>query len=152
MANNLKMSFADTDDEIEQRSGASVSWIFDVEGEAGFRDREEQVVEEITKRKDIVVSTGGGVVLRKKNREVFSKRGFVVYLRASVEELIERMVGDKKRPLLQVADPPEKIRQIMRERDPLYVETADFVFESHGLSSKSVAHHITIDLIDAFSH
>ena len=151
LASNLKMSFADTDDEIEQRSGASVSWIFDVEGEAGFRNREEQIVEEITKRKDIVVSTGGGVVLRKKNRETLSNRGFVVYLRASIEELVGRMAGDKKRPLLQVDDPLEKIRQIVLERDPLYLETADFVFEAHGLSSKSAAHRITINIINAFS-
>ena len=90
-------------------------------------------------------------ILYKKKRKVLSNRGFVVYLRASIEELVERMVGDKKRPLLQVDDPPEKIRQIVRERDPLYVETADFVFEAQGLSSKSVAHRITINLIDTFS-
>ena len=151
LANNLNMAFVDTDEEIEQRSGASVSWIFDVEGEAGFRDREEQLVEEITKRKTMVLSTGGGVVLRQKNRQVLSTRGFVVYLRADVEDLLERMRGDKKRPLLQVEDPRQKIRQIVRERDPLYIETADFVFEARGLSFKSVAQRLTAKLTDTLS-
>ena len=148
LAKNLGMSFLDTDEEIEHRSGASVSWIFDIEGEAGFRDREEQLVKEITKRKDIVISTGGGVVLRQKNRQVLSESGFVVYLRASVEDLLARMNGDKKRPLLQVDDPQEKIRQIVTERDSLYTETADFIIEAHGLSFKSVAKRRTRKVTD----
>ena len=153
LAKNLGLSFADTDEEIEHRSGASVSWIFDIEGEAGFRDREEQLVKEIAKRKDIVISTGGGVILRQKNRQVLSARGFVIYLRASVEDLLGRMNGDKKRPLLQVDNPQEKIRQIVTERDPLYTETADFIIEAHGLSFKSVAKRLTLKLNDpSFSY
>ena len=148
LAKNLGLSFLDTDEEIEHRSGASVSWIFDIEGETGFRDREEQVVKEITKRKDTVISTGGGVVLRQKNRQILSARGFVVYLRASVEDLLARMNGDKKRPLLRVDDPQEKIRQIVTERDPLYTETADFIIEAHGLSFKSVAKRLTLKITD----
>ena len=97
LAKNLKMKFFDTDLEIERRTGASVSWIFDVEGETGFRDREKQLVEEMTKMESIILATGGGVILRPRNRQILSKRGLVVYLRAGVEDLVERMKGDNKR-------------------------------------------------------
>ena len=113
LASDLKMDFFDTDLEIERRTGATVSWIFDVEGESGFRNREEDLVEELTKINSLVLATGGGVVIREKNRQTLSNRGFVVYLRANFEELLERMRGDKKRPLLQVENPKLKLRQLL---------------------------------------
>ena len=146
LAKNFKMDFIDSDAEIERRTGASVSWVFDVEGENGFRDREEHLLQEVTKIEAIILATGGGAVLRQKNRQVLSHRGLVVYLRANVEDLLERMRGDEKRPLLQVDDPKRKIRELVEEREPLYLETADLVIETHRLSFKLVAERLTSQL------
>ena len=140
------MDFFDTDLEIERRTGATVSWIFDVEGESGFRNREEDLVEELTKINSLVLATGGGVVIREKNRQTLSNRGFVVYLRANFEELLERMRGDKKRPLLQVENPKLKLRQLLREREPLYLATANLVIDTRGLCSKLIAKQLTVKL------
>ena len=101
LAQHLKLRFADTDTEIEERTGADIPWIFDVEGEPGFRDREQQVVEEMTLWDDIVLATGGGVVMRPENRQALAGRGFVVYLRATVDEQVRRTRRDQRRPLLQ---------------------------------------------------
>ncbi len=143
LASNLKMEFFDTDLEIERRTGATVSWIFDVEGESGFRDREEDLVEELTKRSSLVLATGGGVVIREKNRQTLSNRGFVVYLRADFEELLERMRGDKKRPLLQVENPELKLQELLSVREPLYLTTANLVVDTRGRCSKLIAKKLT---------
>ncbi len=139
LAQHLKLGFADTDTEIESRTGADIPWIFDVEGEEGFRDREQQVVEEMTLWDNVVLATGGGVVLRPDNRRVLGARGYVIYLHATVDEQVRRTRRDNKRPLLQKGDPEQVLRDLMLIRDPLYREIADFVIDTDGCSPRAVA-------------
>ena len=146
LAEHLKLQFADTDSEIEARTGADIPWIFDVEGEQGFRDREQLVVEEMTQWDDVVLATGGGVVLRPENRRALGGRGFVVYLYATVDEQARRTRRDRRRPLLQNGDPEEVLRSLMEERDPLYREIADHVIETDGCSPKTVAQRLVREL------
>lgn len=129
LAQRLGKRFIDLDDEIEHRSGATIPWIFDVEGEEGFRRRESELLEEVAAASDIVLSTGGGVVLSAANRRVLKDTGLVIFLTASVEQLYQRTLKDKKRPLLQVPDRRQVIERLKRDRDPLYREVADLVFE-----------------------
>lgn len=146
LAQHLKLRFADTDSEIEVRTGADIPWIFDVEGEQGFRDREQQVVAEMTEWDDIVLATGGGVVLRTENRSALAGRGFVVYLYATVEEQVRRTRRDRKRPLLQKGDPEQILRALMAERDPLYREIADYIIETDSCSPRIVAQRLVQEL------
>ena len=125
LAKALGRDFYDTDKEIERRTGVSISWIFEMEGEAGFRLREEKVVDELSRLKNIVLATGGGVVLSEDNRLALRSRGYVVYLSASVEQLLRRTNKDKNRPLLQTDDPKETVKTLMTERVPLYQGVAD---------------------------
>jgi len=140
------LQFADTDTEIEERTGADIPWIFDVEGEAGFRDREQQVVEEMTLRDDIVLATGGGVVMRPENRQALGSRGYVVYLHATVDEQVRRTRRDQRRPLLQKGNPEEVLRNLMAIRDPLYREIADHIIETDGSSPRAVAQRLVREL------
>lgn len=142
LASKLGFSFLDTDHVIEERTGANIPWIFDVEGEAGFRDREEAVLEELVLLSDTVVATGGGIVERQSNRDVLAQLNNVVYLTASIDQLVMRTSKDKKRPLLQVADPKSKIRELLSLRDPLYRLVASTVLVSDGLSPKMAAQKI----------
>jgi shikimate kinase len=146
LAQHLKLQFADTDSEIEARTGADIPWIFDVEGEEGFREREQQVVEEMTLWDDIVLATGGGVVLRPENRRALGSRGFVIYLYATVDEQVRRTQRDRRRPLLQRGDPEEVLRTLMVIRDPLYREIADHIIETDGCSPRTVAQRLVRDL------
>ncbi len=146
LAEHLKLQFADTDSEIEARTGADIPWIFDVEGEEGFRDREQQVVEEMTQWDNTVLATGGGVVLRPENRRALAARGFVVYLYATVDEQLKRTRRDRKRPLLQQGDPEDTLRRLMDIRDPLYREIADHVIETDGCSPRTVAQRLVREL------
>ncbi len=146
LAQQLHLQFADTDSEIEERTGADIPWIFDVEGEEGFRDREQQVVEEMTLRDDVVLATGGGVVLRPENRRALGGRGFVVYLFATVDEQVRRTHRDRRRPLLQRGEPEEVLRTLMEVRDPLYREIADHIIETDGCSPKTVAQRLVKEL------
>ena len=132
--------------EIEARTGADIPWIFDVEGEEGFRDREQQVVEEMTLWDNVVLATGGGVVMRPENRNVLGARGFVVYLFASVEEQIRRTRKDRRRPLLQKGDPAETLRNLFTVRDPFYREIADHIIETDGCSPRTVAQRLVRQL------
>ena len=138
LARKLKLRFVDTDHEIEARTGVHIPLIFEIEGEAGFRKREAQVLAALTQEEGLVLATGGGVVLDAQNRANLSDRGLVVYLDLSPEVLWERLRQDKKRPLLQVADPLKRLREIYVERDPLYREVADIIIEGGGGSS----HHL----------
>jgi len=147
LAQQLNLSFSDTDTEIEHRTGADIPWIFDVEGEEGFRDREQQVVEEMTLWDDVVLATGGGVVLREANRSALSSRGFVIYLHATVEEQTRRTRHDKRRPLLQTGNPESVLAGLMTVRDPLYREIADHVIDTDGSSPKSVAKRLVKELL-----
>lgn len=134
LAERLGYEFIDSDHEIEARTGVTIPMIFDIEGEAGFRQREMTVIDELTQRPNIVLATGGGVVLAEDNRRALRSRGFVIYLRSSVESLVQRTKNDRNRPLLQTDDPEKVIRQILEARDPLYMEIADLVVETQQVS------------------
>jgi shikimate kinase len=146
LAQHLKLRFADTDTEIEERTGADIPWIFDVEGEEGFRDREQRVVEEMTHWDDLVLATGGGVVLRPENRRALAARGFVVYLYATVDEQVRRTRKDRQRPLLQHGDPEQVLRELMSVRDPLYREIADHIIVTDSSSPRTVAQRLLREL------
>lgn len=130
LSSELGMEFVDSDKFIEERCGATIPWIFDMEGEAGFRDREEQAIDYLTSQKGIVLATGGGAVMRDINREYLSGRGIVVYLCTSVEQQIARTARDKNRPLLQTANPAQVLRELFKKRDPLYREVATIVLQT----------------------
>ena len=125
LAKALGRDFYDSDKEIEKRTGVSISWIFEMEGEAGFRLREQKMIDELTELKNIVLASGGGAVLAEQNRRALRSRGYVVYLSASVEQLLRRTNKDKNRPLLQSDKPKDKITDLMAERAPLYQDVAD---------------------------
>lgn len=143
LAAELHLGFRDSDKVIEDRTGADIPWIFDMEGEEGFRDRESAVLEELSKGQDIVIATGGGIILRPRNREIMRSSGYVCYLTASIEQLVERTARDKKRPLLQVENPRQKIIDLVALRDPLYTAAADFVINTDRRSPKIVAQEIS---------
>ncbi len=143
LANILHLEFLDSDQAIEARAGADIPWIFDVEGEAGFRDREARMIDELTQRDGIVLATGGGAVLRPENRAALAERGSVVYLYASIRQQVERTGKDRNRPLLQVPDPEGRLRELMAERDPLYREIADHIVETDGLTARAVAQQLS---------
>lgn len=130
LARELSRPFYDSDHEIVGRTGATIPMIFEMEGEEGFRKREEEVIDALTQLPGIVLATGGGAVIRAENRAVLSSRGLVVYLRASPAELWERTHRDTNRPLLQTGDARKKLEQLFVERDPLYREVADVVVDT----------------------
>ena len=127
LAKQLGMRFIDSDQEIESRTGASISWIFEIEGEESFRKRETDVIRDLTAKEGVVLATGGGAVLSAENRRYLTERGTVIYLRASVNNVLQRTRHDKSRPLLQTEDPRGKIEELYRQREPLYSEIADIV-------------------------
>ena len=130
LSQELKFEFYDSDKVIEERCGADIPWIFDKEGEAGFREREESVIDELTQQKGIVLSTGGGAVLSAENRQHLASRGTVIYLCTSVEQQLARTARDRNRPLLQTANPEAVLRKLFEERDPLYRSVADIIIET----------------------
>ena len=130
LSQELKYEFFDSDKVIEERCGADIPWIFDKEGELGFREREESVIDELTQQKGIVLSTGGGAVLRRENRQHLASRGTVIYLCTSVDQQLARTARDRNRPLLQTADPEAVLRKLFAERDPLYRSVADIIIET----------------------
>lgn len=146
LARRLGIPFFDSDHVIEQRLGCSIREFFEREGEAAFRDAEEAVIDELTQSSHGVLSTGGGVVLRPANREHLRSRGKVVYLRSSPEEVFRRLRHDQTRPLLQVADPLGRLRDLYAERDPLYRETAHFLLETGRPSVATLVNMITMQL------
>lgn len=139
LAKLLGYEFIDSDHEIEARTGASISWIFDVEGEEGFRQRELAIIDELSQRSGIVLATGGGAVIRPENRQTLKQRGIVVYLKADIDELIRRTAHDKNRPLLQTENPKEKLIALINEREPWYIEVADLVFDTQRKNSPASA-------------
>lgn len=149
LSEQLELEFVDSDREIEASTGADIPWIFDVEGEAGFRQRESKMIEELTARQGIVLATGGGSVLAPANRDWLKARGFVVYLRASLSQQIERTSRDRNRPLLQTPDPAARIAELMKIRDPLYREVADVVVDTNRRSPRMVGQEI-IRQLDEF--
>lgn len=146
LARRLKLPFVDSDAAIEQRIGGPIRDFFQARGEAAFRDIEEQVIDELTRGEALVLATGGGAVLRPANRQHLKGRATVLYLRASPEYLARRLRNDTKRPLLQVANPLQRLRELHAERDPLYRECAHFVFDTHGLSLAMGVNRIIMQL------
>lgn len=142
IAEKLNYQFVDSDHEIEQRTGATIPMIFDIEGEAGFREREELVIDELTERTEVVLATGGGVVEREKNRQHLRTRGFVVYLKSPVEALIQRTKHDRNRPLLQTDNPGKVLTELMEKREPWYLEMADLVVETQQVPVHRVVKQI----------
>ena len=138
LSKKLRLPFKDTDAEIEARTGADIPWIFDVEGEAGFRDRETQVLKDLLSGTVGVIATGGGIVMRDENRDLL-KSVDVIYLKASLEEQLRRTANDRKRPLLQTDDPKSVLQRLMTLRDPLYREVATRVIETDGANSRTIA-------------
>ncbi len=138
VSKKLRLPFKDTDAEIEARTGADIPWIFDVEGEAGFRDRETQVLRDLLNGSAGVIATGGGIVMREENRDLL-KSVDVIYLKASLEEQLRRTANDRKRPLLQTDDPRSVLQRLMTLRDPLYREVATRVIETDGANSRTIA-------------
>lgn len=130
LAKELHLPFKDSDKEIEQRTGASIPLIFDVEGEGGFREREHAVIADLCRLDGVVLATGGGAVMREDNRKALRAGGRVVYLCTSVDQQLERTARDRNRPLLQAADPRGVLANLMAVRDPLYRSIADVIIET----------------------
>lgn len=146
LARRLGLEFIDSDTEIEKRIGCSIRSFFEREGEAPFRDIEERVIAELAGRAGCVLATGGGAVLRPANRRALHEQSTVVYLRSTPEELFRRLKHDTQRPLLQVADPLAKLRDLYKQRDPLYRETAHFVVETGRPSVASLVNMVLMQL------
>jgi len=142
LARRLKLRFFDSDHEIERRCGVRIPVIFEIEGEAGFRSREEQVLADLAALKGIVLATGGGAVLAESSRRRLAAGGTVVYLNARPEDLYERVRQDRNRPLLATADPLERLRQLHRERDALYRSIADVVIDTGAQSVQMLAREL----------
>ncbi|QOI10902.1 shikimate kinase AroK [Blochmannia endosymbiont of Colobopsis nipponica] len=143
LAQYLNMEFFDSDQEIERRTGANISWVFDVEGEDGFRFREEKVINELTDKNGIVLATGGGSIKSRENRNRLSSRGFVIYLETTIEKQLVRTQRDKKRPLLKTNNASQKILEALAiEREPLYQEIADITVRTDEQSVRMVINRI----------
>ena len=138
----LRLEFADSDHEIQRRTGVDIPTIFDFEGEEGFRKREKAVVDDLTQQEGQVLATGGGVVLDPENRRHLSSRGFVIYLHCSPDQQYQRTRRDRNRPLIQTDDRLTKLEDLMAIRDPLYRATADLVVSTENRSAQAVAKEI----------
>lgn len=138
LAKQLDKTFIDCDEEIQRRTGVSVTHIFDVEGEAGFRKRESSVIHDLVQHNNLILATGGGAVLIESNRAELSQNGIVVYLKGSVHDLWQRTRHDRNRPLLQTADPLGRLKALYKQRDPLYTELADLIVHSGKQSAQNL--------------
>ncbi|MFC5472982.1 bifunctional shikimate kinase/3-dehydroquinate synthase AroKB [Paraherbaspirillum soli] len=146
LAKKLNKLFIDSDHEIEARTGVSIPLIFEIEGEESFRQREAEVIRDLSARQDIVLATGGGAILRPENREYLKTRGTVIYLRASIHSILQRTSRDKKRPLLQTADPRRRLEELSRQREPYYREVADLVIDTGRPNVQFLVHSILSQL------
>jgi shikimate kinase len=146
VARRLDRPFFDSDHEIVARTGARIPVIFELEGEAGFRDREAQVISDFASQRDIVLATGGGAILRPENRQALQNNGLVVYLRANPHDLWLRTRRDKNRPLLQTEDPKARLEELFAVRDPLYRECAHFVIETGRPSVNGLVNMVLMQL------
>ena len=142
LARCLKLKFIDSDREIEIRTGVDIPLIFELEGESGFRKRERKVINELTAKPGIMLATGGGAVMDELNRQHLAARGRVIYLHTSVEQQLQRTAHDRNRPLLQTANPKQKLQELMAVRDPLYREIADWVIETDGCRVRDVVQQL----------
>ncbi|PCI55689.1 MAG: shikimate kinase AroK [Gammaproteobacteria bacterium] len=143
LAERLHLEFFDSDQEIERRTGADIAWVFDLEGEEGFRKREEGVIEDLSEKQGIVLATGGGSVISSQVRNRLSARGIVVYLETTIDKQVARTQRDRRRPLLQTSEKPRTVLENLAvERNPLYEEIADVIIKTDDQSAKVVAHKI----------
>jgi shikimate kinase len=151
LASALGKAFKDSDHEIEARTGAAIPLIFEIEGEAGFRQRESAVIDELTQLANVVIATGGGAILNETNRHHLRDRGIVVYLHAPLSTLLERTRHDRGRPLLQTDDREGVLRRILEQRDPLYREAAHIIVETTQRPPAAVTREI-VKKIDSYLH
>lgn len=143
LAKHLDKTFVDSDEEIQKRTGVTIPHIFDVEGEAGFRQRETAVIADLVGGENMVLATGGGAVLAEQNRAILRQNGIVIYLKANVHDLWQRTRHDRNRPLLQTGDPYAKLTELFQQRDPLYRDVADIVIQS----GKQSVHSLMLQLV-----
>lgn len=136
LAHRLGWPLRDCDSLLEARFGVPIRTVFEVDGEARFRDAEAELLDELTHEADAVIATGGGIVMRPANRQLLRSRTYCVYLQARPEDLRQRLKNDAKRPLLQVADPQQRLRELSAERDPLYREAASLVIDVRAMPSE----------------
>lgn len=143
LAETLKWPFYDTDREVESRSGANIPWIFDVEGEEGFRRRESEVLQELCALQNCVIATGGGTVLDGENRKRLRQSGWVLFLKVTLEQQVQRTLKDKNRPLLHLGeDPKDVLQRLSQQRCPLYEEVADLIIESQTQHPKEMVKRV----------
>lgn len=147
LAKELGFQFYDSDKEIEKKTGANIPWIFDVEGESGFRDRESAVINELSELKRAVLATGGGAMMRPENRDAVTKSGYVIYLNTSVDQQFHRTHKDKNRPLLQGQNDAYKVLSDLYElRDPIYRSVADLIIDTDKKALKNIVKDIVMAL------
>jgi len=144
LAAGIGFEFVDADRELEQRAGASVATMFELEGETGFREREAHLLEELTQRPGIVLATGGGAILPDSSRQVLRSRGLVIYLQASAEEIARRTRGDLARPLLQVSDRRARIEELLQQRGPLYKQAAHLTVGSAAANPRRLVARLMV--------
>ena len=142
LAKLLHLSFVDSDDEIEIRTGVDIAFIFEKEGEAGFRKREAKVIDDLSSMEGVILATGGGAVADPENRSRLGGRGLVIYLYTTVDQQVARTQKGRERPMLADGDSREILEELMAVRDPLYREIADFVVETDGRKVRAVANEI----------
>lgn len=142
LARNLHLSFIDSDDEIEARTGVDIPFIFEKEGEEGFRKREAAVIDDLSQKDGVVLATGGGAVINAENRKHLGARGYVIYLYTTVEQQLRRTAKGRERPLLENGDRSKILEDLLQVRDPLYREIADLVVETDGRKVPSVVEEI----------
>ncbi len=142
LAKSLSLPFYDSDKAIEESTGVDIPTIFEFEGEKGFRDREQKMLQQLTQLKGVVMATGGGAILRDENRRLLKENGFIVYLQCSVERILERTRRDNQRPLLNTENPKERIEELFTEREHLYLSSADFIIDTGVMQSKAVVSQI----------
>ncbi|MCG7533094.1 shikimate kinase AroK [Psychrobium sp. MM17-31] len=142
IAQQLHLEFVDSDAEIERRTGAEIAWVFDVEGEEGFRKREADVISDLTEQQGVVLATGGGSIITKEVRNKLSARGLVVYLETTIDKQVARTQRDKRRPLLRSENPRQVLEDLAQVRNPLYEEIADLTVQTDDQSAKLVAKEI----------
>ncbi|ABC32619.1 Shikimate kinase [Hahella chejuensis KCTC 2396] len=142
LAKELQFEFVDSDREIEARCGADIPWIFDVEGEVGFRGREKSVIADLSQRDAVVIATGGGAVVDPDNQIALKENGFIVYLHTSVEQQYQRTRKDRKRPLLRSEDPLSVLKKLMSVREPIYRSIADLIISTDSKRPKGVVRDI----------
>jgi shikimate kinase len=142
LAKTLEIQFLDSDKEIERKTGVTIPMIFEYEGESGFRKREMEVIDLLSRQPEIILATGGGAVLLEANRQCLMDRGFVVYLHCPIEKQLERTHKDTNRPLLQTVDPKQRLKDLFEEREPIYRALADVVVDTGQSSSRSVVRQI----------